>query len=531
MLLSNLGVIVCTLLVVVLWLYRHLLPKPIPGIPYNERSVKRMLGDLPDAFKWRQETGEMWSYIRNQALELNSPIFQMFMRSPIGKPEFDRSAFLSDIFGPLLPGNHVWMPSNDEFRSHRNLIKDTMSPPFLRNVVAPAIHSAIEDLLELWQQKLRLAQGRPFQADHDLIRGVVDVIMLATLGVQTGLSKSQSELLSETEKLDLSTDINVPPVFPAATESRAYTAIRTLVDSIQIGMTSPAPRMHMNFALKFYPSLAAARKYTDQMMTGVLHTAWQKASRSGQDDQVTSAVDLLIRLIRDELFGFYLAGHETTSTTLCWAVKHLIVYQEVQEKLFSALKSVHKRAVEEDRLPTAHEIVDAEVPYLDAFIEENHRLGTAIPTVIRRATRDAVVLGHVIPKGTDVFMIMNGPSFQSPALGIAEDKRSATSRDSKDRYGVWNDENVGKFLPERFLAEDEKGITKFNPFAGPVLPYGVGLRSCFGIKLGILELRVIITMIVWTFVLQKTPPALSSLKGVDVNTHRAQQTYIRLKNR
>lgn len=50
------------------------------------------------------------------------------MRNPIGKPwvvisdfresqdiqlcrqgEFDRSAFLADVFGPLLPGNHVWV--------------------------------------------------------------------------------------------------------------------------------------------------------------------------------------------------------------------------------------------------------------------------------------------------------------------------------------------------------------------------------------------------------------------------------------
>jgi hypothetical protein len=77
--------------------------------------------------KWRSETKEIWSYIRHLAIELDSPIFQMFMR-PFGKPwvivtdfresqdiqmnrqhEFDRSKYIGEIFGPLLPGNHVWV--------------------------------------------------------------------------------------------------------------------------------------------------------------------------------------------------------------------------------------------------------------------------------------------------------------------------------------------------------------------------------------------------------------------------------------
>lgn len=77
--------------------------------------------------KWRAETKEIWSYIRHLAIELDTPIFQMFMR-PFGKPwviltdfresqdiqlnrqhEFDRSKYIGEVFGPLLPGNHVWV--------------------------------------------------------------------------------------------------------------------------------------------------------------------------------------------------------------------------------------------------------------------------------------------------------------------------------------------------------------------------------------------------------------------------------------
>jgi cytochrome P450 len=36
-----------------------------------------------------------------------------------------------------------------------------------------------------------------------------------------------------------------------------------------------------------------------------------------------------LQTIRDELFGFLVAGHDTTSTTLCWGVKFLTQHQEV----------------------------------------------------------------------------------------------------------------------------------------------------------------------------------------------------------
>jgi cytochrome P450 len=255
----------------------------------------------------------------------------------------------------------------------------------------------------------------------------------------------------------------------------------------------------MTLALRLYPSLVSAKKYTDEVMTDVLQSAWKRFfERDGQENDIACAADLLVRreaqiarkqdravmqnsvVIRDELFGFYLAGHETTSTTVCWAVKHLTEHQEVHQKLRSSLRSTFRVAAQEDRLPTAREMTENIVPYLDAFIEENHRLGNAIPTTIRRTTRNALVLGHMIPKGTDVFMISNGPGFRSLALPVDESKRSRTSQDSKSRYGIWDDTHISDFKPERFLVENEIGEIRFDPHAGPVMAYGAGLRACFG---------------------------------------------------
>jgi hypothetical protein len=77
-------------------------------------------------------------------------------------------------------------------------------------------------------------------------------------------------------------------------------------------------------------------------------------------------------------------------------------------------------------------------------------------------------------------MLMNGPSFVQAGFPIDESKRSLTSQESKDRYGNWDERDIHRFLPERYLVKDDNGQNTFNTLAGPKLPYGAGLRSCFG---------------------------------------------------
>ncbi|KAI8632916.1 cytochrome P450 [Xylariaceae sp. FL1651] len=562
----NLGVVTLSIVILGICLHRALLPKPIPGIPYKKASARRILGDVVDIAKGQMETNEMWKYVGNLSVELNSPIFQMFMR-PLGKPwvvvtdfreaedilmrrqgEFDRSTFLGEVFGPLLPNNHVWMPSDERFRAHRHLLRDTMSPGFLNGVVAPSIHTAILSLLDLWRLKDRIAKGRPVQVDEDIIRGVVDVVLSVSYGLHVETIKTQiNTILSSEEALPSSGGHETPVVFPEAEDPKIYQSVRTLIDSIQIGMSSPVPRQHMKFALGFYPSLVSARRFLDNVVTTQLRATYQKFTTNLNDkDQVNCAMDLLVQaeielarkearslqydtpVIKDELFGFFTAGHETTSTSLRWALKHLTKFPNIQKKLRDALRLVHSDAARRGELPSPEDIVKNPVPYLDAFIEENHRQAAAIPTLIRMTTKEAYILGHKVPKGTDIFMPVNGPSYLRPGLTVDEDKRSATSQAAKGRHGVWDDKEIGDFKPERFLTTNADGITTFNPRAGPVMPYGAGLRSCFGIKLAKLELTMIITMIVWSFELKPPPAELLSFAAIDKNTHRPQHTYVRL---
>lgn len=67
---------------------------------------------------------------------------------------------------------------------------------------------------------------------------------------------------------------------------------------------------------------------------------------------------------RDELYGFIMAGFDSSSTTLSWIMKQLGKYPDAQGNIRQEL---HDKFSEE---PTALALCKAELPYLDAFIEE-----------------------------------------------------------------------------------------------------------------------------------------------------------------
>jgi len=48
------------------------------------------------------------------------------------------------------------------------------------------------------------------------------------------------------------------------------------------------------------------------------------------------------------------------------------------------------------------------------------------------------------------------------------------------------------------------------------------------VRLAVAELKLVISLLVWNFELMSLPEAVSGFKADDMNTHRAQQVYLRL---
>lgn len=237
-----------------------------------------------------------------------------------------------------------------------------------------------------------------------------------------------------------------------------------------------------------------------------------------------------------QTFGFVIAGHETTSTTALWGMKLLADNPQPQAKLRRCLQATHAEALRTGRSPSIDEITSTNIPFLDAVMEEILRCGGTVPGVDRVALSDTQVFGYHIPKGTSVLMSSMGPGMLEPGFDVDENRRSESSRHAKTegRDRAWDNDDIGKFKPERWLVP-APGRTEidddscFDSAAGPLLVFGLGIRGCYGKRLAYLELRTLLTMIIWNFELLRCPDELSGYAAIAGVTYRPKQCYARLR--
>ena len=106
-----------------------------------------------------------------------------------------------------------------------------------------------------------------------------------------------------------------------------------------------------------------------------------------------------------------------------------------------------------------------------------------------------------------------------------------------DLSGPWgfacDDADVGLFRPERWITTgadgDSDGREAYDAQAGPMLSFGSGLRGCFGRKLAYVELKLLTTLIVWSFELERCPEGLSGYDRVEGLTQKPKDCYVALK--
>lgn len=339
--------------------------------------------------------------------------------------------------------------------------------------------------------------------------------------------------------------------FPLPEYNSAVKSMKVITHTLDSTVTSPMPRQ-THWLISLTPSYRRARAHKDQLIRERLEDAKSRmlslADKAGEFTDVTSATDHMVRReaqaaakenrapqyespsAKDEMFGFLIAGHDTTATTLMWTVKHLGNHPRVVKKLRGILQ---EHFGHEKGFPTAEQLTTTSIPYLDAVVEEMSRCAGTAAGIVRTAVHDTTLLGHRIPKGVDVFMLTNGPGYMASNTineTIPEQARSESSRDFKDRaVPLWDTSDITVFKPERWIKTDEKGVETFDAHAGPTLQFGGGIRGCFGKKMAYLEMRVFVALLVCNFDLEAVPEKLRGFGAFDSLTHKPKQCYVALK--
>jgi cytochrome P450 len=147
--------------------------------------------------------------------------------------------------------------------------------------------------------------------------------------------------------------------------------------------------------------------------------------------------------LRDELVTLLLAGHETTATSVAWAVERLVRHPRVLQRLTDEID--------------AGEGED----YLTAVVNETLRVRPVVPLVVRVLTGEMRVGERTLPAGTRVvpciYLVNRNPAVY---------------------------EQPHEFRPERFLGG--------APETFSWIPFGGGIRRCIGASFAQLEMKLIL---------------------------------------
>jgi cytochrome P450 len=180
-----------------------------------------------------------------------------------------------------------------------------------------------------------------------------------------------------------------------------------------------------------------------------------------QDEDGSRMTD---RQLRDETITLFLAGHETTASTLSWTWWLLAQNPAAEAKLHAELD-----AVLGDRAPALDDL--PKLVYTGHVIAESLRLYPAAWGTARLAVEDHEIAGYPVTKGMGVAMA-----------------QWVVHRDAR-----WYDAPE-EFRPERWEDDLMKRLPRFAYF-----PFGGGPRQCIGNTFALMEATLILATIARKF--------------------------------
>ena len=189
-------------------------------------------------------------------------------------------------------------------------------------------------------------------------------------------------------------------------------------------------------------------------------------------------------LIRDQLLTMLIAGHDTSTALLAWALylltSHPSVMEQVRQEVQQALGT---------NPPTIDNI--SQLTYLGQVIDETLRLYPPIHLGSRQVVDDIEFNGFLLPAGIrlmySIYLTHHDPKY-------------------------W--EEPDSFSPARFIPENKRKILPYT-----YLPFGGGARNCIGTAFALVEAKVILARIIQRYDLQFTGHHIRLKMGATLEPH------------
>ncbi|XP_055606186.1 probable cytochrome P450 6d5 [Uranotaenia lowii] len=226
--------------------------------------------------------------------------------------------------------------------------------------------------------------------------------------------------------------------------------------------------------IEYRESSGVVRKDIMQLMLQ-LRNSGSVSAEDQWDIQVSKAAkQLSIEELAAQAFVFFVAGYDTSSTTMSYCLFELARNPEMQKKVQREIKQCTVPCLGKLTYENLHEI-----KYLECCILETLRKYPALPYLNRECTKD-----YQIP-GTQV-EITKGTPLVLPILGVHRDPK-------------YFPEPL-RFDPDRFASYDKNDSTK------PFFPFGAGPRNCIGMRLGMIQTKLGLAMCLQNYTVSLARP-------------------------
>jgi cytochrome P450 len=342
---------------------------------------------------------------------------------------------------PLL-GNGLLLNEGDSWLRQRRMIQPAFSRPKVESF-APAITDCTERLLNEWHAG----------ETHDIVPAMMRLAMAiagrALLGIDVAEQFSDVARCLDNVMHDFlarfGAALPVPPWIPTPANIRLRRTIRQL-DKI----------LH-----HLIDERRAAGATGGDFLSTILKARDEDTGRANSDKQ-----------IRDEIMTMFLAGHETTASTLSWTWLLLGQHPHVQD-----LVREEANRVIGSRQPTAADV--AKLTYCEQVIREAMRLYPPAFVIGRRPAEDITIGNHLLPANTNVLM-----------------SQWVVHRDPR-----WFPDPLA-FKPERWAGGFPANTPRYAYF-----PFGGGPRGCIGNNFAMFEAPLVLALMARRFRFELATPS------------------------
>jgi len=420
--------------------FRPPAPRPMSPIASLIRVILQgdgnLLGLLP-ANAYHNMVGRL-GYSRRDILVVNDPaIVRHVLTDPDGI--FPKNDLMVSALDPLV-GESIFVSSGDQWRRQRAMIDPALSLMRISRAFGSMV-AAVDD----YEERLdRQATDREtFSLDLTMSHLTADIICRSvfTTSLQSRMAKEVFESFTVFERSVAQVELMRLIVEPAFTPVRQH---QDVLDACQ------RIRQHLGQMVDSHIGLNGSEASNQDKYNDIASSIID--ARSPVDGSAFTRKELI-----DQLGVFFLAGHETTASVLCWVFFILSIRPDIARRIREEVRQVSGDGpVEFDHI--------RQMSFVRNVFRETLRLYPPI-TFIPRVAMEKTKLGRLTAKRGAMIMV-------SPWTIHRHRK-------------LWKSPDL--FDPDRFSPAREAELTP-----GAYLPFGIGPRVCAGAGFANIESALII---------------------------------------